>query len=419
MNIKKLLLLAVMPMIGLTVNAQESKVDFTPKKGDVTLAFTLGYNSYASVEAAPLFQNYYFTEAQSTNWSDKKLMVGFEAGWFVADLWKLSLGGGLNFTNNPGHPGVPGTIDEVYGQNGLNPYDQMGELPNLVAVADARSFSYNVAIGLDRYFKLKNVPNLMPYLGVRGGYAYGQNVKAYDEPYAMGKSSAETFNIRGAVAFGLDYYILPGFYLGAQIEPFAYTYNRTSSRVQDGIETMKANSHNFNFLAAPTIKVGFKLGKSNSGKSAYGDSSDELNRIANELRAIRENQPKEVIHVDTVRVKEDCPPAATEGLRSHVTFTIGSSRVTELEEMNIMAIAEYLQKNPDAKANVYGYADNGTGNDDTNRRLAKQRADAVAQMLTGKYGVSSNRVVVNSMQNREQAFSTNNWNRVVVVTANN
>jgi len=40
-------------------------------------------------------------------------------------------------------------------------------------------------------------------------------------------------------------------------------------------------------------------------------------------------------------------------------------------------------------------------------------------MLTGKYGVSSNRVVVNSMQNREQAFSTNNWNRVVVVTANN
>ncbi|MBQ8009102.1 MAG: OmpA family protein, partial [Bacteroidaceae bacterium] len=353
------------------------------------------------------------------NWSDKKLMVGFEAGWFVADLWKLSLGGGLNFTNNPGHPGVPGTIDEVYGQNGLNPYDQMGELPNLVAVADARSFSYNVAIGLDRYFKLKNVPNLMPYLGVRGGYAYGQNVKAYDEPYAMGKSSAETFNIRGAVAFGLDYYILPGFYLGAQIEPFAYTYNRTSSRVQDGIETMKANSHNFNFLAAPTIKVGFKLGKSNSGKSAYGDSSDELNRIANELRAIRENQPKEVIHVDTVRVKEDCPPAATEGLRSHVTFTIGSSRVTELEEMNIMAIAEYLQKNPDAKANVYGYADNGTGNDDTNRRLAKQRADAVAQMLTGKYGVSSNRVVVNSMQNREQAFSTNNWNRVVVVTANN
>ena len=415
MKLKKLLLLAVMPMIGLTVNAQESKVDFTPKKGDVTLAFTLGYNSYASVEAAPLFENYYFTEAQSTNWSDKKLMVGFEAGWFVADLWKLSLGGGLNFTNNPGHPGVPGTIDGV---NVNNPYNEMGELPNLVAVADAQSFSYNVALGLDRYFKLNNVTNLMPYLGVRAGYAYGQNVKAYDEPYAMGKSTAETFNIRGAVAFGLDYYILPGFYLGAQIEPFAYTYNRTSNRVQDGIETMRANSHNFNFLAAPTIKVGFKIGKSNKGKNAYGDNSDELNRITNELRAIRENQPKEIVHVDTVRVKEDCPPAKTEGLRSHVTFNIGTTRVTELEEMNIMAVAEYLQKNPNAKATVYGYADNGTGNDEINHRLAKQRADAVAQILTGKYGVSSNRVTVNSMQNREQAFEINNWNRVVVVTAN-
>jgi len=354
-------------------------------------------------------------------------MVGFEAGWFVADLWKLSLGGGLNFTNNPGHPGVPGTIDAITPISinpntgvggGSDPYELMGELPNLVAVADARSFSYNVAIGLDRYFKLNNVTNLMPYLGVRAGYAYGQNVKAYDEPYAMGKSSAETFNIRGAVAFGLDYYILPGFYLGAQIEPFAYTYNRTSSRVQDGIETMKANSHNFNFLAAPTVKIGFKIGKSNKGKNAYGDNSDELNRITNELRAIRENQPKEIIHVDTVKVEGDCPPAKVEGLRSHVTFNIGTTRVTELEEMNVMAVAEYLQKNPNAKATIYGYADNGTGNDEINHRLAKQRADAVAQLLTGKYGVSSNRVTVNSMQNREQAFEINNWNRVVVLTAN-
>jgi outer membrane protein OmpA-like peptidoglycan-associated protein len=415
MNIKKLLLLAVMPMIGLTVNAQESKVDFTPKKGDVTLAFTLGYNSYASVEAAPLFQNYYFTEAQSTNWADKKLMVGFEAGWFVADLWKLSLGGGLNFTNTPGHPGVPGTVDNI---NMQDPYDSMGEIPNLVASPSGRTFLYNVSIGIDRYFKLKHVTNLMPYLGVRGGYAYGQNVKNYDEPYAMGKSTAETFNIRGAVAFGLDYYILPGFYLGAQIEPFAYTYNRTSNKPQEGIYNQKANSHNFNFLAAPTIKIGFKIGKSNKGKNAYGDNSEELNRIANELRAIRENQPKEIIHVDTVTVEKDCPPAKVEGLKSHVTFTIGSARVTELEEMNILAVAEYLQKNPNAKAIVYGYADNGTGNDEINHRLAKQRADAVAKILSDKYNVSSSRIEVQSMQNREQAFQTNNWNRVVVVTAN-
>ena len=416
MNIKKLLLLAVMPMIGLTVNAQqESKIDFTPKKGDVTLAFTLGYNSYASIEAAPLLQNYYFTASPSTNWSDKKLMVGFEAGWFVSDSWKLSLGGGLNFSHNPGYPGVPGTIDAV---NVNDPYNVMDELPNLVAVADAQSFSYNVAIGIDRYFKLNNVTNLKPYLGLRGGYAFGNNIQRYDEPYAMGKAVAETFNIRGAVAFGMDYYVLPALYLGAQIEPFAYTYNMTTNRPQEGLAKQKANGHNFSFLAAPTIKIGFKIGKSNKGKSAYNDSTEELNRISNELRAIRDNQPKEIIHVDTVTVKEDCPPAKSEGLRSHVTFTIGSSRVTELEEMNILAVAEYLQKNPGAKAIVYGYADNGTGNDETNHRLAKQRADAVAQVLTGKYGVSSSRVEVQSMQNREQAFQTNNWNRVVVVTAN-
>ena len=40
-------------------------------------------------------------------------MVGFEAGYFVSDKWKLNLGGGLNFNHHPGYPGVPGTIDDI------------------------------------------------------------------------------------------------------------------------------------------------------------------------------------------------------------------------------------------------------------------------------------------------------------------
>ncbi|WP_458442411.1 BT1926 family outer membrane beta-barrel protein, partial [Bacteroides fragilis] len=32
--------------------------------------------------------------------------------WFFKDQWKLNLGGGVSFTNNPGYPAVPGTIDD-------------------------------------------------------------------------------------------------------------------------------------------------------------------------------------------------------------------------------------------------------------------------------------------------------------------
>ena len=112
MKIKRLLVLAVLPMLCLAVNAQSSSKDNTPKKGDFTVAATVGYNSYTNVTAPSGLLTDYEVRALSTNWADKKLMVGFEGGWFFKDQWKLNLGGGVSFTNNPGYPAVPGTIDE-------------------------------------------------------------------------------------------------------------------------------------------------------------------------------------------------------------------------------------------------------------------------------------------------------------------
>ena len=192
MRITRLLLLAVMPMMCLAVHAQGKK-DYTPKKGDFTLAATVGYNSYASVSALPGTLATYEAAALSTNWTDKKLMVGFEAGWFFNDLWKLDLGGGLSFTNNPGYSAVPGTADE-----NASAEDNMGEIPNYRAVANAQTFSYNVFAGVDRYFKMKKVPNLMWYTGLRVGMAYAQNQMRYDEYESMGRSVGETWNLRGA-----------------------------------------------------------------------------------------------------------------------------------------------------------------------------------------------------------------------------
>lgn len=254
MKITRLLLLAVMPMMCLAAHAQQGKKDFTPKKGDFTLAATVGYNSYASVSALPGTLANYEAAALSTNWTDKKLMVGFEAGWFFNDLWKLDLGGGLNFTNNPGYSAVPGTMDE-----NASAEDNMGEIPSYRAVANAQTFSYNVFAGVDRYFKMKNVPNLMWYTGLRVGMAYAQNQMRYDEYESMGRSIGETWNLRGAVTMGVDYFVLPAMYVGAQIDPFAYTYNMTTYKPQEGLSNLDADSHNYNFLAAPTVKIGFKF----------------------------------------------------------------------------------------------------------------------------------------------------------------
>lgn len=260
MKIKRLLILAVLPMMCLTAQAQNGK-DNTPKKGDFTVAATVGYNSYTNVTAPSGLLTNYEVQALTTNWSDQKLMVGFEAGWFFKDRWKLNLGGGLNFTHNPGYPAVPGTIDGTSAglNGGSSPDDMIGEIPNYRAVASAQTFGYSVAVGIDRYYQIRKVPNLMVYGGIRVGFAYGQNQMKYDEETSMGKSVAETCNLRGAFTMGADYFVLPGVYFGIQVDPVAYTYNVTKINPQAGLGDLAADSHNIGFLAAPTIKIGFKF----------------------------------------------------------------------------------------------------------------------------------------------------------------
>lgn len=137
MNIKRLLIFAVVPMLCLAAIAQNhsDRDKYLPGKGDFTVAATVGYNSYANITAPSGILTDYEVAAFSTNWTDKKLMVGFEAGWFFHDRWKLNLGGGLNFTNNPGYPAKLGTYD---GQE-----DELGDgsVPNYRAVGDASSLA--------------------------------------------------------------------------------------------------------------------------------------------------------------------------------------------------------------------------------------------------------------------------------------
>ena len=165
----------------------------------------------------------------------------------------LSLGGGINFTHNPGYADKPGTMTP-----GMSGEDMVGEIPSYRAVASQYSCTYNVAAGLDRYFS-SSVKNLMWYGGVRVGMAYSLNEQKYDEWTAMGKSVGESWSLRGALTIGADYYVMKGMYVGASVDPFAYTYNMTSFRPQEGLARLSADSSNFAILAAPTVKIGFRF----------------------------------------------------------------------------------------------------------------------------------------------------------------
>lgn len=225
--------------------------DKDSKKGHITFATSLGYNSYTNVSALPGNLVSYKTAAESTSWANQKLSLGFEFGWFVGHNWKLSIDGGAHFNYNPAHSALPGTMD-------INATDEenWGEIPSYEAVAGEQKLSYRAVLGIDRYFKT-GVKNLSWFIGLRAGGVYTQAGLKSTDSKAMGISLSESWNTVGAVAVGADYHISRAFYIGAQIHPVSYTYSVITHKPQEGLAALSANSHNIGCFAAPTLKVGF------------------------------------------------------------------------------------------------------------------------------------------------------------------
>ena len=107
---------------------------------------------------------------------------------------------------------------------------------------------------------------------------------------------------------------------------------------------------------------------------------------------------------------------AAEPLRRDIFFLINKADIRTSEASKVSDIVAYLNENKDAKVQVTGYADAGTGNDKINDRLAAKRADAVVAALK-KAGIAADRISFDSKGARVQPFADNDSNRVSICIA--
>lgn len=102
-------------------------------------------------------------------------------------------------------------------------------------------------------------------------------------------------------------------------------------------------------------------------------------------------------------------------IRRDVFFAIAKSNVSNEEMTKVADIASFLKANPDTKVSVTGYADKGTGSNDINIRLSKQRAQSVVDLLVKTYGISEDRIQMHSMdESFVQPFPDPIQNRVAI-----
>lgn len=279
-------------------------------------------------------------------------------------------------------------------------------------------FKY-VAPGIDLMFNLSNlfcgwnpnrVFNLTAFLGGGANIAWGN-----DEANDIAKNLAN-----------LDKYNLEYVWDGSKVRPFGRGGLEAAFRLSDAVAlTLEGNANivgdkynskkadrklkadwYFNALVGLRINLGKTYNKILPPPPAPAPAPEP------------EPEPQPIVQAAPV----PAPAAAVveekiEPIRRDIFFLINKTNIRPAEAQKVKDIADYLQKYPNAKVVVTGYADAGTGNDKINDRLAAGRADAVVKSLVNDYGIAQSRITYDSKGSRVQPFSENDMNRVSICIA--
>lgn len=247
----------------------------------------------------------------------------------------------------------------------------------------------------------KKVFRLIPWVGL----GYAQRFKNADDNRGLARTESPTLNAGILTAFRLSKRIdlnveIQGSLLNEQ-------FNRVSMHhLSDGIAQLSAG-------------LTFKLGKTDFEVLQPMDYNllNDLNNQINSLRASNDELSKRPV---------SCPECeevvAAEVVNNYVDnvvyFRLNSAKVDKNQQINIYNTSQFV-KNNGAPIKVIGYADKDTGSSKYNMGLSEKRARAVAKELIDKYGVSSSQITIEWMGSDVQPYGTNNWNRVVIMSANN
>ena len=171
----------------------------------------------------------------------------------------------------------------------------------------------------------------------------------------------------------------------------------------------------FNLLAGVKVRLG-KLGKKTVVAPAEPIVIEKIVEKIVEKPVEKIVEVEKPVEVEKVIVKEP-EPQPRDPMRRDIFYTLRGSDISRTEKAKIEDVANYLNKYPDAKVSVTGYADRGTGNPQLNVGYARKRAQAVADMLTNTYGISSSRILVDSKGDTVQPYDQNDLNRVTICIA--
>lgn len=265
-------------------------------------------------------------------------------------------------------------------------------------------------------YNAKRVFSFIPYVGV-GGYYRDKNEQSNLGLLTTNEGIPVYDN--GGDQYGVSLH--GGFLMEFRLSNHVGLHLDLAGMVTDDwFNALIPHESRYEGVLSATAGFTFNLGKSYFEVVDQMDYAliNDLNSKINSLRA--ENEQLSKRPVSCPECPKVTPPAPVQEINyvpNVVYFRLNSSTVDANQQISIYNTAEFV-KNSGEKIKVVGYADKGTGSSAYNLKLSEKRAKAVAKELTSKYGISSDKIVVEWKGDNEQPYSKqNSWNRVVIMSA--
>lgn len=270
----------------------------------------------------------------------------------------------------------------------------------------------------------KTVFHFIPFVGVGVGYKFETReggLFAKDAKTLDTFTKMDDYDFSAAVNAGVIFKFRLGrrvdLNLEAQCMAMKANFAGSTPSVQNAGVPVKGKT-SADLLALLTAGLSFNLGTPEFTEVVPMDWAlvNDLNGQISNLRAENAELSKRPVSCPPCPEAKPAEKVTKNILNNVVYFRIGSAKIDQNQKINIYNTAEYA-KNNNEKIYVTGYADEQTGSADFNMGLSERRANAVKDILVNEYGIDESRIVVDAKGSSVQPFERNEWNRVVIMTA--
>ena len=261
---------------------------------------------------------------------------------------------------------------------------------------------YDFLFDLVNYFapyKENRFFHIIPFLGVGLGYKHEvEAINVKDKSHRFSPLADAGLQLKLRLARFVD------FNLEGKITASDLRLPSQEDHVKSGTD----------FIAQAGASLTFHLGRKAFEAITPNDEAliADLNGQINALRAENAELAKRPVRCPDVEI----PVVDSKVIGNVIYFRLNSAVVDKNQMINVYNIAEYAKSNTET-ITLVGYADRQTGNPNYNMALSKRRAEAVADILVKKYGISRDRLKIDWKGDTVQPYAENVWNRIVLMSA--